>query len=242
MFPEKRVSRKKHHAKQTACEGKDDARAGPCGPRHATEPGKAAWCSAARAPQAVDDCVNNPCRPPQMMRNERPAPCHRPPSIMVIIKFTAERAVPVSAERDVEIIAQKTQERQVPAAPEILHRRGEVGPVEIFGPAEPEPEPEAARDVRVAGEIEINLQRVEPDVGERPDPRGVWGGDIREEGIDRRGDAIGNDQLFEIAARDEEASSPAARAGAGAARRGRDGREIRAPAGSAPRRGGERTP
>src|SRR5690242_19994913 len=73
----------------------------------------------------------------------------------------------VAAERYVEIVAQPRRKRDVPATPEIADVRGEIGPFEIRRKAETEQACAAARDVGVAGEIEINLHRE----GEQADPR-----------------------------------------------------------------------
>ena len=77
-------------------------------------------------------------------------------------------AAPVAAERDVDVVAEPARERHVPAPPEVGDRlRAEYGPVEVLGKPEAEHPAEADRHVGVAGEVEVDLQRV----GERAEPR-----------------------------------------------------------------------
>ena len=79
----------------------------------------------------------------------------------------------VAAERHVEVVAEPRRQRHVPAAPELLDGVGDVRPAEVLRKAEAEHAPEADRHVGVAGEIEIDLQRVADDAEPRVAGRSV---------------------------------------------------------------------
>ena len=70
---------------------------------------------------------------------------------------------PVAAERHVQIIAEPRRQRDVPSAPELLHALGDIRPPEILRKAEAEHASQTNRHVGVAGEIEVDLQRVAAD-------------------------------------------------------------------------------
>ena len=72
----------------------------------------------------------------------------------------------VAPQRNVQIVAQEPAERHVPAAPEIPHRHRPVRRVEVERQPQAEHQPQADRHVGIAGEIEVDLQRV----GQRRDP------------------------------------------------------------------------
>ena len=82
---------------------------------------------ARRAPLAHQRSTARPTpwRPPQTTKVQA-APCQRPPSSMVSIRlrYVAGAAAAVAAERDVEVVAQPARQRDVPAPPEVLQRRG----------------------------------------------------------------------------------------------------------------------
>src|SRR5437762_9930950 len=61
--------------------------------------------------------------------------------------------------------------RSVPTPPEIGDRLGDVGVVEVLWKGEAQQERQADRHVRIAAEIEIDLQRIGPDA--QPGGRGV---------------------------------------------------------------------
>ena len=82
-------------------------------------------------------------------------------------------AMPVAAERDVEVVEKPVRQRDVPAAPELADRPRDVGIVEVLQDAEAEHAHQAQRHVRVAGEIEIDLQRV----ADQAQP-GEWRGEL----------------------------------------------------------------
>ena len=93
------------------------------------------------------------------------APCQRPHRKNTVTRLRYMRAGDdaVAAERDVEVVAEPGRQRHVPAAPELLHRVGDVGPAEVLREAEAEHPAEADRHVGVAGEVEVDLQRVADD-------------------------------------------------------------------------------
>ncbi len=57
---------------------------------------------------------------------------------------------PVAAERDIDIVSEPCGERNVPAAPELLDRKGEVGAFEIGHQIDPEQLGTADGNIRVA--------------------------------------------------------------------------------------------
>ena len=76
------------------------------------------------------------------------------------IRVGTPRPLAVAAQRQVEVVAQPGRERDVPAAPEVRERFGPVGRVEVLGQHEPEHQGEPDRHVRVAAEVEVDLERV----------------------------------------------------------------------------------
>src|SRR6266850_8256669 len=76
------------------------------------------------------------------------------------IAVPPRRADAVSTERDIEVVTEPGRQRDVPPSPEVGDGRRDVGPPEVLGEPKPEHPAEADRHVRVAGEIEIDLQRV----------------------------------------------------------------------------------
>ena len=73
---------------------------------------------------------------------------------------------PAAAQRDVDVVAEPGGERDVPAPPEVLHGAGDVGIVEVLDELEAQHPPQPDGHVRVAREIEVDLQRV----GDRAEP------------------------------------------------------------------------
>ena len=82
------------------------------------------------------------------------------------VDIAQDAAVAVAAERDVEIVAQELRQRHVPAPPEIDDAGGLVGRIEIERQEDAEHQRNADRHVGIAGEIEIELERI----GQRADP------------------------------------------------------------------------
>ena len=70
------------------------------------------------------------------------------------------------AERDVDVIAEERVEADVPPAPELADRLGDVGVVEVAQVLEAQHAPQADGHVGVAAEIEEDLERV----GDKPRP------------------------------------------------------------------------
>ena len=83
----------------------------------------------------------------------------------------AQRAAAVAAEWNVEIVAQEPRQRHVPAPPEIAHRDRTIRRIEVQRQAEPEHQRQPDRHVGIAGEIEVDLQRIctggDPRLGRR---------------------------------------------------------------------------
>src|SRR5579871_5921585 len=61
-----------------------------------------------------------------------------------------QRAAAIAAKRYVNVIAKPSRQRDVPAAPEVRHARGDIGVVEILDELEAEESAEADRHVRIA--------------------------------------------------------------------------------------------
>ena len=117
------------------------------------------------------------------------------------IDITQQRAVAVAAERNVEIVAQELRQRHVPAPPEIDDRGRLVGRVEIQRQEDAEHQRYPDRHVGIAGEIEIELERI----GQRADPGLIEGRRGRPEGDrDQRLDAVGEAGLLEQADRKDD--------------------------------------
>ncbi len=119
------------------------------------------------------------------------------------VQISAKRAVPVAAERDVKVVPQEPRERHVPPPPEIGDARCEVWSVEVLRPAVTEQEADSARHVGMRGEVEVDLQCVEPHIRQRPDPCGRRVVHVREKRVDGDGDSIRDDELLEEPACDE---------------------------------------
>ena len=117
------------------------------------------------------------------------------------IDVAQRRAVAVAAERDVEIVAQELRQRHVPAPPEIDDRDRLVGRVEIQRQENAEHQRDADRHVGIAGEIEIELERV----SQHADPGLIEGRRIGTEGLrDQRLNAVGQAGLLEQADREDD--------------------------------------
>ncbi len=82
-----------------------------------------------------------------------------------------ERALPVTAERDVDVVAQPAGERHVPAPPEVLQRDRGVRRVEVLRELEAEQQRDADRDVRVAAEVGEDLHGVRVDADQHLERR-----------------------------------------------------------------------
>ena len=108
----------------------------------------------------------------------------------------------VPAERDVDVVAEPAREGHVPAAPEVLDRRRGVRRVEVLGEREAEQERDPDRDVRVAGEVRVDLHGIrvdrDQDLERRVLARG--GEDLVD---DRRGQVVRDHHLLEEPGRDE---------------------------------------
>lgn len=106
-----------------------------------------------------------------------------------------ERAAAVAAEREIEIVAEPGAEGHVPAAPELGDRAAGIGPEKILGEADAEHPRQADRHVRIAGEVEIDLQGI----GDGADPGAeevLFARGQTEHRIGDRRDIVGDDDLL----------------------------------------------
>lgn len=111
--------------------------------------------------------------------------------------------VPVAAQRDVQVIPEPAGKGHVPATPELLGVLRLVGGIEVLREVEAHQEGDACRDVRVAGEVGIDLEGV-----------AEQGGEVLETGVQERipehpvtevhGEVIGQDELLHQAVHDPE--------------------------------------
>lgn len=85
------------------------------------------------------------------------------------VQVAPGRPLAVAAQRHVEIVAQEVRQRDVPAPPEFDDVGRLVGRAEIQRKLHAQAQRQADRHVRIAREVEIDLQRV----GERAEPCGV---------------------------------------------------------------------
>src|SRR5213078_2856771 len=112
-----------------------------------------------------------------------------------------ERAAAVAAERDVEIVAQPRREGDMPAPPELTKAGGDVRHAEVLRDLEAEQARAADGDVRVTGEVEVDLEgegvRPEPQLGRVALPGVV------EDKIRQRRDVVRQRHLLKEAENDE---------------------------------------
>ena len=116
----------------------------------------------------------------------------------------APLALPISAERDVEVVAQPARQADVPALPKIARRVRVVRRVEVDRELQAQHPREAARHVGIAAEVEVDLER-EADHGEPHIDASIPLHAI-EDGVRVERDAIGNEDLLQQAAREEQHS------------------------------------
>src|SRR5207247_3270020 len=76
-------------------------------------------------------------------------------------------SAPVASQRDVEVIPQPARKRDVPARPELTEAAREVRAVEVDAEVESEDARQSDGDARVAGEVAVDLERVEIDADEQ---------------------------------------------------------------------------
>ncbi len=148
-----------------------------------------------RQPRAVE-------RAPEHERPRRavpePAEQHRQEQVAVGLELPPA----VAAERDVEEVAQEAAERHVPAAPEVAEPERAVRRHEVLREDVAHQQREPDRDVRVAGEVAVDLRRVR--VGGHPHVRRAVGLRHREHRVDDRArEVVGDHDLLDQAEPDQ---------------------------------------
>ena len=130
------------------------------------------------------------------------APCQSPESRNVArtIRLALRRRHAAAAERDVDVVAKPGRERDVPAAPEVGRAVRDVGMVEVDDQLEAEPARHAAGDVRVGGEVGVDLDAEREDADPEQLERRIL---VPEDPAGDDGDVVGDDQLLEEAPGDE---------------------------------------
>ncbi len=104
-----------------------------------------------------------------------------------------------------QVVTQPFGQGDVPAGPEFPDRAGQVGVVEIFQDFESQHAAQADGHIRVAGEVEVDLQGIANET--QPDqPGGLLGGRDVKNLVGGPGQGIGNQYLF--AQPDDEAPHP----------------------------------
>ena len=113
------------------------------------------------------------------------------------VSIRKQRATAIAPEGDVDVIAKPRRQGDVPAAPEVAHRRRQVGAAEVLHEVDAEQARRADGDVAVAGEVAEDLEGEEED---RDDDReaAICAGFV-EDLLDVDGDSIGDDELLEEA-------------------------------------------
>src|SRR5215831_5845982 len=107
----------------------------------------------------------------------------------------ADGAAPIAAERHVDIVAKPRRKRDVPAAPELREGSGHVRVVEVLGKPEAEEEGEADGHIRVAREVEVDLERVADDAQPGQPHRELRGGQ-REDHVGGNGHRVSHEHLL----------------------------------------------
>ena len=103
---------------------------------------------------------------------------HRPPC-----------PLPAAAQGDVQILPEPCGQGNVPPPPELRHGGGGIGVVEVFREVKAQHLPHADGHVGIAGEVEIDLERVRDGADPRRDRCGVrHGGDVLPDGPHLVGD------------------------------------------------------
>src|SRR5438093_10004681 len=77
------------------------------------------------------------------------------------------RPAAVAAEGDVEVVPQPARQRDVPSRPELAEAARKVRAIEVDPEIETEDSRQADGDVRVAGEIAVDLKGVQVDADEQ---------------------------------------------------------------------------
>lgn len=76
------------------------------------------------------------------------------------VERSALFAAPVSAQRDIQVVSEPAGKGNVPPAPELAERAGDVGIIEVDAQLKAEKSPKADGHVRVAGKVKIDLQAI----------------------------------------------------------------------------------
>ena len=92
------------------------------------------------------------------------------------VHVSSQCAFAISAQRHVDVVAQEARQRHVPAAPEVDDVRGPVRRIEICGKLDAEHAGQPDRHLGIAGEIEIDLERVGEHAGPRDEEVDIFAG------------------------------------------------------------------
>ena len=83
------------------------------------------------------------------------------------VQLLAKEALPAAAERNIDVIAQPAAKRNVPAAPELVHRRRKIGCTEIGIQPESQQTRRTDRDAGVGIKVRIEIKPVQNDAEHR---------------------------------------------------------------------------
>ena len=118
-------------------------------------------------PQALQQHPRRVVEPPEQEVPPRPVPDagEEPHDQDVAHPLGPGHAVP--PQREIDVLPEPGGQGDVPALPKLYHRAGNIGVVEVLQEVEAEHLPQADGHVAVAGEIEIDLERVGRDAQPR---------------------------------------------------------------------------
>src|SRR5258708_2915971 len=149
----------------------------------------------------LDGKIGGVQQPPDEKRPVRAMPQSAKTHHNVEVTDRAQRPSPAAAKRDVEIVAEPRRERDVPPAPEIAKSDGNVGHAKVLGDREAQQPRCSDGYVRVAGEVEVDLER--ECVRAHPQLEGVERAGIVEHEIGQRCEVVGERHLLKEAQDDE---------------------------------------
>ena len=143
----------------------------------------------ADAMQTAPDEVRQPCAVPQAADKEG--------QNQVAVLFCG--AAPATPQRDIDVIPQPLGQADMPPRPDILDGIRKEGLAEVFGQLQPQHLAEAKDNVRVAGEVRVELHGEQHTTQQKLGA--VKGGGVGEHGVHHHGSAIRHRKLFKVAPR-----------------------------------------
>lgn len=106
-----------------------------------------------------------------------------------------------AAERNVDVVSEPSRKRNMPVAPEVTEGLREIRTIEVHHQFDAEELADANRAIRIAGEVAVDLERVEDHADEASDRRVELC--VLEGEVDIHREQVGNDHLLEESVDDE---------------------------------------